>query len=112
MPFTDERGQSILSEKSGQLSKNNQGLIVMDVSNVPGGFKRWPELIMRRLQPKLNRRIDAVLFSENLLTLKKRVTTKKVILHPNPLHSLPAAFLEITKSCYLMNGGDILRDRE
>lgn len=98
MPFTDERVQSILSEKSRQLSKNSPGMIVMDVSNVPGGFRRWPELIMRRLQPQLNRRIATVLISENSLALKKMMTEKKVILHPNPLHSLPAAFLEITKS--------------
>jgi hypothetical protein len=54
MPFTDERAQRILNEKSSQLSRTDPGLIVMDVSDIPGGFKRWPELVTRRLQPNLN----------------------------------------------------------
>jgi len=50
IPFTDERSQRILGEKSRQLSREHPGLIIADVSSVAGGLKCWPELMKRRLQ--------------------------------------------------------------
>ena len=99
MPFTDERAQRILGEKSGQLSRTDPGLIVMDVSGIPGGFKRWPELVTRRLQPNLNRRISAVLITANSITNKKMVVQNSLIKHPNPLHQLSDDFLSVASSC-------------
>jgi hypothetical protein len=99
MPFTDERAQRILGEKSGQLSRTEPGLIVLDVSSIPGGFKRWPELVTRRLQPNLNRRIGAVLVTANSITNKKMVVQNSLIKHPNPLHQLSDNFLTVTSSC-------------
>lgn len=98
MPFTDERAQRILDEKSGQLSRTDPGLIVMDVSGIPGGFKRWPELVRRRLQPNLNRRISGVLIAENSISGKTMIVTKNLISHPNPLHLLSEDFLTTTNS--------------
>jgi hypothetical protein len=98
MPITDERAQIILSYKSRQLSRSDPGIIVMDVSSIPGGFKRWPELISGRLQPKLNRRITAVVVVKDELTIKKMITRKTVIRHPDPIHQLPEEFFDITTS--------------
>jgi len=99
IPFSDERAQRVLDEKSGQLSRTDPGLIVMDVSGIPGGFKLWPELIKRRLQPKLNRRISGVLITDNFITNKKMIVQKSLIKHPNPLHQLSDDFLTVASSC-------------
>ncbi len=98
MPITDERAQLILNDKSRQLSRTDPGLIVIDVSSIPGGFKRWPYLISARLQPKLNRRINAVLIVQNEISVKKMITKKMLIRHPNPIHQLPEQFFEITSA--------------
>jgi hypothetical protein len=99
MPFTDERAQRILSEKSRQLSKQHPGLIIVDVSSVSGGLKRWPELIRRRLQPNLNRRISGVLVTESSISGKSMKTEKKFIEHPNPIYPLSQDFIGMTTSC-------------
>jgi hypothetical protein len=98
MPFSDERAQRILDEKSDQLARTDPGLIVIDVSGIPGGFKRWPELVIRRLQPNLNRRISGVLITENSITGKTMRVIKNVVRHPNPLHLLSEDFLNTTNS--------------
>lgn len=99
MPISDERAQSLLNHKSRQLSRSCPGMIVMDVSGVPGGFKRWTYLISKRLQDNLNRRITAVLVVDNYVSGNNRVTGEKsLIKHPNPIHSLPQFFFDITTS--------------
>ena len=98
IPITDERAQTILSDKSRQLSRTDPGVIVIDVSDVPSGFKRWPYLISNRLQPNLNRRITAVLVVENHVSGNRMTTAKKLIKHPNPLHQLPEFFFDVTSS--------------
>ena len=98
MPITDERAQTVLSEKSQQLSRTDPGFIVIDVSDVPSGLKRWPFLISNRLQPNLNRRITGVLLVENHLSINKMITAKTLIRHPNPIHNLPEGFFDLTSS--------------
>jgi hypothetical protein len=98
MPFSDERAQLILSDKSRQLSPEYPGLIIMDVSGVPGALKRWPDLIAKRLRPDLNRRISGVLVTESLISGKSMKTEKRFIEHPNPIHPLPQDFITITAS--------------
>jgi len=98
MPFTDERAQRILSEKSRQLSKEHPGLIIVDVSRVSGGLKRWPELMKGRLQPNLNRRISGILITESSISGKSMKTEKRFVEHPNPIHRLPRDFVQVTTS--------------
>ena len=98
MPFTDERAQRILGEKSRQLSRECHGLIIVDVSSVAGGLKRWPELMEGRLQPSLNRRIGGILIAENSISGKSMKTEKRFIEHPNPIHPLSRDFIRITTS--------------
>jgi len=100
MPFTDERAQRILSVKSRQLSQKHPGLIIVDVSSVPSGLKRWPELIRRRLQPNLNRRISGVLITESSISGKSMKIEKKFLEHPNPIHPLPQDFIEVTIAAF------------
>jgi hypothetical protein len=96
MPFLDERAQRILGEKSRQLSRDFPGLIIVDVSNAAGGLKRWPELIRRRLQPNLNRRISAVLITQSSISTRSSKTENRLIEHPNPIHQLPRDLIAIT----------------
>jgi hypothetical protein len=89
MPFIDERAQRILGRESRQLSKDHPGLIIANVSKAAGGLKGWPELIRRRLQPNLNRRISAVLITESSILGRSMKTTNRLIEHPDPFHQLP-----------------------
>lgn len=98
MPFTDYRSQRILNNKIRQLSREKLGLIVMGLSGIPGGFKHWPELIRRRLQPNLNRRIGGVLLTESAITGKSMENRKVLIEHPNPFRTLPQEFVKIMVS--------------
>lgn len=98
MPFTDERSQRILGVKSRQLSREHPALIIVDVSSVTGGLKRWPELMKGRLQPSLNRRIGGILITERSISGKSMKTEKRFIEHPNPILPLPRDFIAITTS--------------
>jgi hypothetical protein len=98
MPFTDERSQRILGRESLQLSKEQPGLIIVDVSSVAGGLKRWPELLARRLQPSLNSRVGGILVTESSISGKSMKTEKRFVEHPNPIHPLPRGFITITTS--------------
>lgn len=97
IPFTDERADNILGKKRKQLSKDELGLIVIDITNIPGGLKGWTEIIKRRLQPQLNRRIGAVLLVQRYISKGSMKTNKIIIEHPNPWHTLPNKFLEVLK---------------
>lgn len=61
-PVSDERAQRVLYGESHQFSRDYRNVLVMDLSAVVGGFRRWPGLVARQLQPTRNRRFGAVLF--------------------------------------------------
>lgn len=98
LPFTDERAEIVLKKESKQLSREESGMIILDISSVPAGLKGWPELIKRRLQPNLNRRIGAVLLIQRRIAVnhKSVEVQKNLIIHPNPLHPLLEKFLQLT----------------
>ena len=60
MPFSDDRADAFLKREAKQLSKNEQGLIMMDMTGTRSGLKSWDSLLRRRLQPNINTRVGAV----------------------------------------------------
>jgi hypothetical protein len=68
MAFADERAEAFLTTEARQLPKDAPGLIMVQMSHVPGGFKSWVPLLQRRFQPALHTRVCAVcLFSGGLV---------------------------------------------
>ena len=67
LAFSDERAQQFLEAEAKQLPKETPGLIMMQMSRAPGGFKTWEPILRRRLQPKLHTRVSAIcLFQSGL----------------------------------------------
>ena len=60
MPFSDDRADAFLRREAKQLSKDEQGLIMMDMTGTRSGLKSWESLLRRRLQPNVNTRVGAV----------------------------------------------------
>ena len=48
--------------ESHHFNKDNINILVMDVTGVTGGMKKWIEIIDKCLQPTQNRRFSAVIF--------------------------------------------------
>lgn len=66
--FADERAEAFLRTEARQLPKDFPGLIMVQMSGAPGGFKSWEPLLRRRFQPALHTRVSAVcLFSSGLV---------------------------------------------
>lgn len=94
IPFSDERAKRILRKEYLQLSRKAPGVIFLDLSQI-NELKRWTELIKGRLQPKLHRRISAVLITQQAPSSKKFMIEKSLVIHPNPYHKLPQGFLQL-----------------
>jgi hypothetical protein len=60
MPFTDDRADALLKREAKQLSKNEQGLIMMDMTGTHTGIQSWDLLLHRRLQPNIHTRVGGV----------------------------------------------------
>jgi hypothetical protein len=60
VPFFDSRADAFLTTEAKQLSKEEQGLIMMDMAVVRAGIKNWLPLLQRRLQPNLHTRVGAI----------------------------------------------------
>ena len=91
----DERLQRMLNDKSPQFSKEEANLFVIDLSHIPHGFKNWPALVRRRLQPERNRRFSGVLLLHRYLDIATGsfVLNTHLEEHPNPYKKLPASLL-------------------
>jgi hypothetical protein len=59
-PIIDERAASLMGAETQHFSRNEQNLLVIDVSAIPDGIRSWIPLIQRRLQPAINTRFGAV----------------------------------------------------
>ena len=60
--ITDSRAKRLLYAESHHFNKEHTNILVMDVSKVTGGMKKWMEIVERCLQPNQNRRFGAVIF--------------------------------------------------
>ena len=110
-PFTDVRLERILSEERERLSPSTHNMIVLDVSDIPGVFSsrnsNWIQLVQRRLQPQLNRRIGAVLLVTTGVDSTKIIVEKHLVEHPNPYHRLPEGFIETTLQSEFWGAGEV-----
>jgi len=67
--------KEILEREAQQLPKQYPGIICIDTSSVSCGYENWIPLIKRRFQPKINKRISAVLlFSISLSNEKSLIS--------------------------------------
>ena len=67
MPFSDDRADAFLKREAKQLSKSEQGLIMMDMKATRSGIQSWVSLLRRRLQPNLHTRVGGVcLFAKGI----------------------------------------------
>ncbi len=67
----DNIAQEIFRRESRQLPKGSPGIICIDTSSPNCEYKKWIPLIKRRFQPKINKRISAVLLFTKSLTNRK-----------------------------------------
>lgn len=58
--FSDERAERFLRTEARQLPTDAPGLVLVQMSGAPGGFKTWEGLLRRRFQPDLHTRVSAV----------------------------------------------------
>lgn len=101
LPFTDVRAERIIHNEMAQLSPYEHNMIVLDISKIPAILRgsttlNWINLIQRRLQPNLNRRIGGVLLIRPRFHTRSVLVEKKLVRHPDPYKRLPKKFLELT----------------
>jgi hypothetical protein len=60
MPFSDERGDAFLKREAKQLSKDEQGLIMIDMTVTRIGMQIWEGILRTRLQPNLHTRVGGI----------------------------------------------------
>ena len=85
----DEAAERIVRAEAAQLPKSGPGIIVLDLSGVTGGVKKWAALIEKRLQSNLNRRINAVILATDIRSTKGPEPGTRVLVHPNPRTPIP-----------------------
>jgi hypothetical protein len=98
--ITDLRAKRLLSAESHHFSKDQINILVMDVTNVVGGMKKWMEIISRCLQPNQNRRFSAVIFfSEGLYVDKIDIKqTWKIVTNEHADNKAPKELLDMIVS--------------
>lgn len=80
MQVFDEQAQQVLETEAKQLSKNELGIIFLDLSGVIDGVEQWQPLIERRLQPRINTRISGVILFERTMDVKGETRTRGIFL--------------------------------
>lgn len=98
VPFFDSRAAVFLKRKAKQLSKDEQGLIMMDMASVHTGMQGWNSLLRRQFQPNVHTRVGAVcLFSKSIELGKTGVQLLcdvSTIENPHAGRSLPTWIIE------------------
>lgn len=95
--ISDEGAEELLRAEAAQLPLNQPGVIVLDVSNVIGGYQEWVPLIQRRLQPTIHTRINAVVLFTTTLTQEGLTIEGQVLTNPhsrNPITEEAVALLQ------------------
>ncbi|MBZ5509316.1 MAG: hypothetical protein LAO78_27985 [Acidobacteriia bacterium] len=64
IPFTDDRAEDILRDEAKQVPKDDQGLVMIDVSHANGSFESWASVFQRRFQPNMHTRVSGVCLFE------------------------------------------------
>jgi hypothetical protein len=100
-PYSDERADEFLASEAKQLSRENPGLVMLDLSGTVAPFRTWRPLLLRRLQPNLHTRVSAVcLFHSGVETTasgENVVTHMTLIENAHTLQKLPAWIISSLK---------------
>ena len=67
--------EELLKREAQQLPKQYPGIICIDASSVSCGYEKWIPLIKRRFQPKINKRVSAVLLFSIALSNEKSLVS-------------------------------------
>jgi len=96
IPFTDKRAERLMSEEAGHFKPRETNLLVMDVSSIPDGFRRWTALIQCCFQPNINTRFGAVVFFARYVQIKNATvgTRWSVLRNPHAYRPLPESLLK------------------
>ena len=65
--ISDQSAQDVLEAEASQLSRDDPGVVFLNISKVLGGITEWSPLIQRRLQPSINTRISGVMLFQSVL---------------------------------------------
>ena len=95
--ITDSRAKRLLYAESHHFNKEHTNILVMDVSSVTGGMKKWIEIIGRCFQPNQNRRFGAVIFfSEGFYVDKINIEQSwKQLTNKHAYNKVPSKLLEM-----------------
>jgi hypothetical protein len=91
MAYADDRAEDFLRKEAKQLPSDSPGLIMVQMSRAPGGFKSWEPVLRRRLQPTQHTRVSMVcLFGSGYqLTPEGEAWILETKLIPNPNARFP-----------------------
>ena len=105
LPFTDERVGEILRGEARQLSKDDRGLIMINVSMSQTEVPFWVSMIERRFQPQIHTRVSGVcLFGEDMEQEGERYNwclRAKLLINPHaktPLSEWIARMIDLASS--------------
>ena len=68
-------------------------MVVLNVTHVPGALTLWPDLIQRRFQPRLNRRLGSVMLLEEYPGVEALETRLAIVNNPYASKPVPPAFI-------------------
>ena len=89
----DERAERLLKGEAHHFSKDEMNILVMDLSHIPIGIRKWSPLIERRFQPRLNRRFGAVALFDNPHAVVGSQRRWKVLCNEHAYHPIPIRLL-------------------
>lgn len=99
----DIEAKEILEREAQQLPKQYSGIICIDASSVSCGYENWIPLIKRRFQPKINKRISAVLLFSISLSNKKTIINGCFINNPFARYPIDSSIKCIFKKMFNTN---------
>src|SRR5271169_4300796 len=98
MAHADDRAEAFLHREAKQLPNDSPGLIIVQMSQAPGGIKSWEPILRRRFQPNLHTRVSAVcLFQsghEHTSDGEAWIPETKLTSNPHARFPLPAWIIE------------------
>ena len=93
IPFNDTRAGRLVDQERHHFRKGTLNLLVIDVSGIPNGLRKWGKLVSKRLQPSLNRTFGGVLLFQNEPSPVNVLWRSTLISNPHAYAPLPTIFL-------------------
>lgn len=93
LPIADDRAQELLEQEASHFLRSATNFLVLDVSSIPSGLRRWRALIERRFQPTINQRFGAALLIDRCTQDGYVLTRWTVIRNPYARNPVPESLL-------------------